>query len=126
MKCYLSMFWFTIVISFSTSSFCYAQQKSSGKKTRVSNADSTHIIALGKVLFANTCQVCHGSPAFPKAPKLEALASVQPRSILNTLDNGKMRQQAKALSEKQREAIAQYISHKLLKETILPKDAYTI
>ena len=82
-------------------------------------------MALGKVLFTNTCQPCHGNPAFPKAPKLEALTNVQPRSILNTLDNGKMRQQAKALSEKQREAIAQYVSQKLLKETIMPKEAYT-
>ena len=121
----LSMFWFTIVISFSSTSLCNAQQKSSGEKTPVTGADSTHIMALGKVLFANTCRACHGNPAFPKAPTLEALMNVQPRSILNTLDNGKMRQQAKALSEKQREAVAQYISHKLLKETLMPKEAYT-
>lgn len=125
MRSYLSMFWLTILISFSATCFCNAQQKSSGEKTQVTMADSSRIMALGKVLFANTCQACHGNPAFPKAPKLEALANVQPRSILNTLDNGKMRQQAKALSEKQREAVAQYISNKLLKETIMPKEAYT-
>lgn len=114
-----------LIISFSSPSLCEAQQKSSGGKAPVSKADSTHIMAVGRVVFANTCKACHGNPAFPKAPALEALANVQPRHILNTLDNGKMRQQAKALSEQQREAVAQYITHKLLKVTVMPKEAYT-
>jgi len=125
MRRYVSFFLITLVISFSSISFCIAQQKSSGEKPPATRADSTHIMALGKVIFVNTCQACHGNPAFPKAPTLEALMNVQPRSILNTLDNGKMREQAKALSEKEREAVAQYISHKLIRETIMPKEAYT-
>jgi len=125
MKSYLCLFLMILIISFSSPSSCEAQQKSSGGKAPVSKADSTHIMAVGRVVFANTCKACHGNPAFPKAPALEALANVQPRHILNTLDNGKMRQQAKALSEQQREAVAQYITHKLLKVTVMPKEAYT-
>jgi polyvinyl alcohol dehydrogenase (cytochrome) len=103
----------------------HGQSVSSGNKAHVSGADSMHIMAAGRVIFTNTCQACHGNPAFPKAPSLQGLMAVQPRAILNTLNSGKMRQQAKALSEKQREAVAQYISHKLLRETVMPKDAYT-
>jgi polyvinyl alcohol dehydrogenase (cytochrome) len=125
MKSYLCLFLLILIISFSSPSLCEAQQKSSGGKAPVSKADSTHIMAVGRVVFANTCKACHGNPAFPKAPALEALANVQPRHILNTLDNGKMRQQAKALSEQQREAVAQYVTHKLLKVTVMPKEAYT-
>ena len=125
MKSYLCLFLMILIISFSSPSLCEAQQKSSGGKAPVSKADSTHIMAVGRVVFANTCKACHGNPAFPKAPALEALANVQPRHILNTLDNGKMRQQAKALSEQQREAVAQYVTHKLLKVTVMPKEAYT-
>jgi polyvinyl alcohol dehydrogenase (cytochrome) len=125
MKSYSCLFLLILIISFSSPSLCEAQQKSSGGKAPVSKADSTHIMAVGRVVFANTCKACHGNPAFPKAPALEALANVQPRHILNTLDNGKMRQQAKALSEQQREAVAQYVTHKLLKVTVMPKEAYT-
>ncbi len=48
-----------------------------------------------------------------------------PRVILNALDNGKMRQQASALSEEQREAVAQYITNKMIKTVVMPKEAYT-
>ena len=78
----------------------------------------------GRVVFANTCQACHGNKAFPKAPSLEMLRFVQTRAIINTLNSGKMRQQAKALSQKERKAVAQYISHKLLRKTVMPKEAY--
>ncbi|MEO8859815.1 MAG: PQQ-binding-like beta-propeller repeat protein [Ginsengibacter sp.] len=106
-------------------SLCNGQSVSSEKKSDATGQDSIHMMEVGKVVFANTCRACHGNPAFPKAPSFEALANIQPRAILNTLNSGKMRQQAKALSEKQRKAVAQYISHKILIETIMPKEAYT-
>lgn len=104
---------------------CQGQSTNSGNNRQVSPKDSIHIMEAGRVLFANTCQACHGNKAFPQAPALQMLMAIQPRAILNALNSGKMRQQAKALSEKQREAVAQYISHKLLRETIMPKEAYT-
>ncbi|HUZ61148.1 MAG TPA: PQQ-binding-like beta-propeller repeat protein [Hanamia sp.] len=104
---------------------CQGQSTNYGNNRQVSPKDSIHIMEAGRVIFANTCQACHGNKAFPQAPALQMLMAIQPRAILNTLNSGKMRQQAKALSEKQREAVAQYISHELLRETIMPKEAYT-
>jgi polyvinyl alcohol dehydrogenase (cytochrome) len=124
MKYIFYRIWVSAVFSM-TVSLCNGQRIISEKKSDVSRPDSIRIMDAGKVIFANTCRACHGNPAFPKAPALEAMAYVQPRAILNTLNSGKMRQQAKALDLKQREAVAQYISHKLLRETVMPKEAYT-
>ncbi|MEO6838263.1 MAG: PQQ-binding-like beta-propeller repeat protein [Ginsengibacter sp.] len=115
MKYSLYRLWISAILCFIIS-VCNAQ---------TSSKDSIHIMEAGRVIFANTCQACHGNKAFPQAPSLQMLMAVQPRAILNTLNSGKMRQQAKALSKKQREAVAQYISHKLLREIIMPKEAYT-
>lgn len=103
----------------------YSQSAGHENNASTTHNDSIHIMDAGKVVFTNSCQACHGNPAFPKAPSLQMLMAVQPRAILNTLNSGKMSQQAKALSEKQREAVAQYISQKLLRETVMPKEAYT-
>lgn len=70
MKRYVSLFLITLILSFFLTSFCNAQQKSSGEKPSVVKADSTHIMALGKVIFANTCKACHGNPAFPRRHRL--------------------------------------------------------
>jgi polyvinyl alcohol dehydrogenase (cytochrome) len=86
--------------------------------------DTAAINAMGKAVFAKTCVACHGNPTFPKAPSLSALAAIEPRVILNALDNGKMKQQASALTEQQREAVAQFITNKLLKTTVMPEEAY--
>jgi polyvinyl alcohol dehydrogenase (cytochrome) len=116
--------WLSIIIFLSYGSVCNAQQNSSNKRAG-SKPDSVHVMALGKVIFANTCKACHGNPAFPKATSLEVMVNMQPRAIFNTLDNGKMKEQAKAFSKEQREAVAQYISQKLLRVTVMPKEAYT-
>ena len=106
-------------------SFCNGQSASLGNNVSTSPKDSIHIMEAGRVVFANSCQACHGNPAFPKAPSLQMMNAVSPRAILNTLNSGKMSQQAKDLSEKEREAVAQYISHKLLRKNVMPKEAYT-
>lgn len=96
------------------------------------NADSVHttkdsaaMAAIGKEVFTTTCTACHGNPAFPKAASAEALAAMEPRVVLNALDNGKMKQHASALTEEQREAVAQYVTGKILKTVVMPKEAYT-
>ena len=48
-----------------------------------------------------------------------------PRAILASMDNGKMRQQAAKLSEKERKAVAEWLTNSELKTTVLPKEAYT-
>lgn len=87
---------------------------------------SAAIKTIGSQAFASTCAACHNEhPSNPKAPTLAALAGLQPRVVLNALDHGKMKQQASGLTEQQREAIAQYITNKMLKTVVMPKDAYT-
>jgi polyvinyl alcohol dehydrogenase (cytochrome) len=90
-----------------------------------SDIDSIAIKAMGKTIFAKSCAACHGNPAFPKAPSLSALSGMEPRVILNALNNGKMKQQASSLSAQQREAVAQFAANKMLKITIMPPEAYT-
>ncbi len=88
--------------------------------------DTAAIKAMGKKVFTSTCATCHGNPATPRASPPDALAAMEPRVVLNALDNGKMRQQASGLTEEQREAVAQYITGKLLKTVVMPKEAYTV
>ena len=80
--------WLSVIIFLSWAYVCNAQQNSSNKKPE-SKPDSVQVMALGKVIFANTCKACHGNPAFPKASSLEAMVNMQPRAIFNTLDNVK-------------------------------------
>lgn len=89
------------------------------------NIDTAAIKTMGKEVFTTTCVTCHGNAAYPKAPSPEALSAMQTRVILNALDNGNMRQQASKLSEEQREAVAQYITNKMLKTIVMPDKAYT-
>ncbi len=86
---------------------------------------SADVKATGNKVYTSTCSACHTKPASPKTPTLVMLQAMEPRVILNILDNGKMRQQASGLTEKQREAVAQFITDKVLKTTVLPKDAFT-
>lgn len=87
--------------------------------------DTAAVKEMGKSVFAANCKSCHGNPAFPKAPSPEAMAAMQPRVILNVLDYGKMKQQASSLSQEQREAVAQYITNKMLKTIVMADSAYT-
>lgn len=99
---------------------CNNANHNANKKT-----DTVAIKAMGKQVFTTNCQACHGNAAYPKAPSPEALSAMEPRVILNALDNGKMRQQASKLTEEQREAVAQYITNKMLKTVVMPDTAYT-
>ncbi|MEP6951589.1 MAG: PQQ-binding-like beta-propeller repeat protein [Ginsengibacter sp.] len=87
--------------------------------------DTIAIRAMGKEVFTTNCQACHGNPAYPKAPSPGAFSAMEPKVILNALDNGKMRQQASSLTQEQREAVAQYITNKMLKTVVMPDEAYT-
>ncbi|HEY4324741.1 MAG TPA: PQQ-binding-like beta-propeller repeat protein [Mucilaginibacter sp.] len=104
----------------------------SGKKEMVASTqalantqDTAAIHALGRSVFSKNCSACHGNPAFPKAPSLNALSALDPYVVLDALNGGKMRQQAKALTEQQREAVAQFVTNKPLKKAVMPAQAYT-
>ena len=87
--------------------------------------DTAAIKAMGKEVYTSTCAACHGNPAIPKAASFDALSAMEPRAILNALENGKMRQQASKLTDEHREAVAQYITGKMLKTIVMPKEAFT-
>jgi len=88
--------------------------------------DSTAATALGRQVFNASCAACHKNPVNSKAPTAAAFKTMEPRMVLNALNNGKMRPQATSLTAKQREAVAQFVTGKWLKVVNLPKDAYTI
>lgn len=102
-----------------TSHITYSQTAAANKP------DTAAVKALGLKVYTTLCSACHAKPTDPKAPIFSELQTMEPRVILNALDNGKMRQQASTLTEKQREAVAQYITDKLLKNIALPKEAFT-
>ena len=80
---------------------------------------------LGKKIFYTTCNICHKDSSGSLAPGYSILTSMTPRAILAALDNGKMRQQAAALSENERQAVAVWLTNADLKSTALPHDAFT-
>ena len=105
--------------------YCIAFSSCNNETHNTAKTDTIAIRTMGKKVFTTNCQTCHGNAAYPKAPSPEALSAMEPRVILNALDNGKMRQQASKLTEEQREAVAQYITNKMLKTIVMPDTAYT-
>jgi polyvinyl alcohol dehydrogenase (cytochrome) len=81
---------------------------------------------LGKKVFNASCYGCHkDSITTTLAPGQSVLSTMTPRAIFSALSNGKMRQQAINLSEKERKAVAQWLTNTELKENVFSKDAFT-
>lgn len=83
------------------------------------------VIKLGEQVYLTSCNTCHKPEASLKAPGHFILGSMPPRAILAALETGKMRLQAKDLSTEQRKAVVQYLTNKVITETIIPQKAYT-
>jgi polyvinyl alcohol dehydrogenase (cytochrome) len=64
----------------------------------------------GERVFQQSCRSCHTGASDTRAPALEALASVAPRSIVESLVNGSMRLQGARLSGAERRAVAEFIT----------------
>jgi polyvinyl alcohol dehydrogenase (cytochrome) len=79
----------------------------------------------GKKIFIAHCYSCHKDSVTMIAPGASMMAGMSPRSIVSSLENGKMRQQGSVLSQHQKIAVAQWITGKVLKETSFPGDAFT-
>src|SRR5919202_4672528 len=62
----------------------------------------------GQKLYMSTCNNCHKADAGVGAPGYLVLAQMPPRAILSALETGKMRVQAKDLSEDQRKAVVRW------------------
>src|SRR3954471_6639265 len=104
----------SLLITMVTGCIMVSACKNGNTNTTANKVDTAAIRAMGKQVLTTNCQACHGNPAYPKAPSVEALSAMEPRVILNALNYGKMRQQAIKLTEEQREAVAQYVTNKML------------
>jgi polyvinyl alcohol dehydrogenase (cytochrome) len=78
-----------------------------------------------KKIFYTSCYNCHKDSAATLAPGLAIMSAMTPRAILASLNNGKMRQQAAAMSAEERTAVAEWITKTKIKTTAFPKEAYT-
>jgi polyvinyl alcohol dehydrogenase (cytochrome) len=81
--------------------------------------------AMGKRIFYTTCYTCHKDTIGNVAPGYSVMSAMTPRAILASMDNGKMRTQAAKLNEKERKAVAEWLTNSELKSTVLPGEAYT-
>ncbi len=82
------------------------------------------VSALGKksFLFHLLLPVTRIRPGY-LAPGISVLSAMTARAVLAALDNGKMRQQAAALSENERKAVAEWLTGSKLKSTVIPENA---
>jgi polyvinyl alcohol dehydrogenase (cytochrome) len=80
---------------------------------------------VGQRIFFSHCNTCHKDSVTNIAPGLTIMRGMSTRSILSSLNNGKMRQQGSVLSPAQRLAVAEWITNTPLKETRFPGDAFT-
>jgi polyvinyl alcohol dehydrogenase (cytochrome) len=83
------------------------------------------VATTGRILFNSNCRVCHNDSVKLAAPGLDILNTLTPRAIFAALKNGKMREQAKTLSDEQRKAIAAWITNRAFEDNDLPEEAYT-
>jgi polyvinyl alcohol dehydrogenase (cytochrome) len=78
----------------------------------------------GKSIFQTQCNICHKDTINSLAPGISALNSMTPRSIVSSLESGKMRAQGAALSAVDKQVVAEWLTNTKLKNTELPKEAY--
>jgi polyvinyl alcohol dehydrogenase (cytochrome) len=64
----------------------------------------------GEQVFQRSCRTCHTGTSESRAPGPDALASVAPRAIIDSLVNGAMRVQGARLSGAERRAVAEYLT----------------
>ncbi|HEX4851568.1 MAG TPA: PQQ-binding-like beta-propeller repeat protein, partial [Puia sp.] len=91
----------------------------------ISSPASDTLKEVGKRVFFASCYVCHKDSSTTLAPAQTVLSIMTPRAIYAALNSGKMRQQGAPLSEKERKAVAIWLTNNDLKETSFPKEAFT-
>ncbi|MFD1257708.1 PQQ-binding-like beta-propeller repeat protein [Mucilaginibacter terrae] len=111
----------SLVTFFVTTSYC----KVFGGSNKADMASRNPADTTGKRIFTNICASCHTGSIQSLAPGLSVMSNMSPRAIFASLNTGKMRQQGAALSEDERRKVAKYITKTVLKNTVLPKEAYT-
>ena len=63
----------------------------------------------GKAHYDRACIACHGG-AVKKAPHREMIGLMTPESVLHTMTNGVMRDEAQSLTAQEKREVAEYIS----------------
>jgi len=63
----------------------------------------------GKALFDQSCAACHNGN-LKKAPHRDMIGLMTPEAILNTMTNGIMKNEAAALNDQDKRAVAEYLS----------------
>ena len=86
---------------------CSNQSGNTGEQARtVISPDSV------QKLFATNCAVCHMDNGQSRAPGFVHLGSMTPRSIVASLESGKMQQQGSVLSKSQKIALAEFLTNR--------------
>jgi polyvinyl alcohol dehydrogenase (cytochrome) len=80
---------------------------------------------MGRRIYFSNCNTCHKDSVTNIAPGLTLMRSMSTRSIVASLNSGKMRLQGSVLSADERIAVAQWITNSVLKETKFPDEAFT-
>lgn len=92
-----------LLISFPTS---MVQAASNQPATETARQAATHD---GAALYKNHCEVCHGGRV-AKAPELTLIRLMSASSVYRALDQGIMQQQAAALSDAEKVALAEHLT----------------
>jgi polyvinyl alcohol dehydrogenase (cytochrome) len=79
------------------------------KETSAAKAMAPSANSIGKMLYTTHCAHCHDG-SLPKAPHRDMIALLAPSAIVRALDTGVMREQASALDQSQRHAVAQFLT----------------
>jgi len=78
----------------------------------------------GTAVFASTCAACHSSAQSGRTPSRFMLSNLTPRAIVESLENGTMRAEGKALSREQKIAVAELLTSRQYSAAGLPGSAY--
>jgi polyvinyl alcohol dehydrogenase (cytochrome) len=72
----------------------------------------------GAALFDRSCRSCHNGDD-PRAPAADAMAGRSPQAIVDALTSGSMRYQGLALSGAERRAVAEFLTGRSLRGTVV-------
>ena len=98
-----------------------SSKKNLAVKATISHSDSL----IGHEVFFSTCNTCHKDTSILGAPSRGILSTMTPRAILSALDNGRMKVQAKSLTEDQRKAVAEWVTGHAINQLTFPTSSYT-
>ena len=89
-----------------------ASRLESAKNIAKDPSEETHP---GAAVYQAHCAACHDQP-FYKAPSRQKISRLDPRGIVRTMNEGVMMPQAAGIAQADRQAIAEYLTGKLLSD----------